>query len=257
MKKRKCLWCGSNESKVSFEKDAHIIPQSIGGKELSNNECDECNEYFGIHDSGKPAIDTVFKEAFNLTRYILLDSIIKYHKIDNLPRFKSTYFKINKKNRNFNVKPAFRVKRGFQGILCRQFKRGLFKVFLETYHEETGRGFGSEFDFIREFVRYNLGDYPIFYFNRRYGAILTAQEFIKHPVLMKLQETDEIMNQFGFYEFEILGHMFSVPTLELIGENKLGYIKSINERWASLFSSITELKYLTQIDLAMKIMNRK
>lgn len=256
MEERKCLWCGRNEPQVSFETDAHIVPQSIGGKVLSNNECDECNAYFGSHDNGKPAIDTVFKEAFNLTRFRLLDSTDQYFRVYNFPRFKSIYFNVNRKNRSFNLKPAFRVKDGFQATLCRQFKRGLFKVFLETYHEETCRGFRSEFDFIREFARYNFGDYPVFYFNRKHGAILTTQEFIKHPTLMKFDRTDVIMNQFSFYEFEIVSHMFSIPTLEFVKENKPKYIKSVNERWANLFGSITELKYLTQIDLTMKIMDQ-
>lgn len=44
---RKCRFCGKTPPKVSFEKDAHLIPQFFGNRYLlSGVECDACNEFF-------------------------------------------------------------------------------------------------------------------------------------------------------------------------------------------------------------------
>lgn len=45
---KKCRFCGKNEEEVSFEKIAHVFPESIGNSCLASNyECDDCNQYFG------------------------------------------------------------------------------------------------------------------------------------------------------------------------------------------------------------------
>lgn len=47
--KRICRFCGQQESPtVTFRKDAHAVPESLGNKSLfSDYECDTCNENFG------------------------------------------------------------------------------------------------------------------------------------------------------------------------------------------------------------------
>lgn len=46
----KCRFCGETE-KSNFKKAAHIIPEFLGNRFLlSNFECDECNERFGIYE---------------------------------------------------------------------------------------------------------------------------------------------------------------------------------------------------------------
>ncbi len=47
-KNKTCRFCGKSEDEVSFKKNAHVFPESIGNKILlSNYECDICNQYFG------------------------------------------------------------------------------------------------------------------------------------------------------------------------------------------------------------------
>jgi hypothetical protein len=53
-KNKKCRFCGKAEPEVSFRKEAHAIPESLGNKSLATNyECDDCNQAFGagIEDS--------------------------------------------------------------------------------------------------------------------------------------------------------------------------------------------------------------
>jgi hypothetical protein len=48
----KCRFCNRSYPEVSFEKDAHVIPQFMGNKNLlSFFECDECNQLFAKHES--------------------------------------------------------------------------------------------------------------------------------------------------------------------------------------------------------------
>lgn len=53
-KNKKCRFCDKTEPEVSFRKEAHAIPESLGNKSLvTNYECDDCNQAFGagIEDS--------------------------------------------------------------------------------------------------------------------------------------------------------------------------------------------------------------
>lgn len=47
--KRTCRFCGKRMPEVTFNKVAHVIPESIGGSKnlLCNEECDDCNREFG------------------------------------------------------------------------------------------------------------------------------------------------------------------------------------------------------------------
>lgn len=55
----KCIFCKKQNS--SFSAKAHILPESLGGKEWAclkpNIECDKCNEYFGLKVE-RPALDS-------------------------------------------------------------------------------------------------------------------------------------------------------------------------------------------------------
>lgn len=47
--KRVCRFCGKKMPETTFNKDAHVVPESIGGSKelLCYEECDNCNEEFG------------------------------------------------------------------------------------------------------------------------------------------------------------------------------------------------------------------
>ena len=69
---KKCIWCTRKESETTFKKLAHTIPQSLGGKMICENVCDDCNHYFGNISDKLPSIEETFKETFNITRLRLL-----------------------------------------------------------------------------------------------------------------------------------------------------------------------------------------
>lgn len=46
---RVCRFCGKPNGETTFKKDAHLVSELIGNKELfSDYECDQCNQYFGL-----------------------------------------------------------------------------------------------------------------------------------------------------------------------------------------------------------------
>jgi len=257
MSEQICIWCRKRSPEVSFSKLAHTIPISLGGNEICSNVCDSCNHFFGSPKPNLPAIETVVKEAFNITRMRLLDPAKDIGKNKPISHPKSIYFEINLKKKKLSIKPSFRLKPGFQSILCRQFKRGLYKIFLEETERQKQNGLEDKFNFIREFSRYNLGDYPVIYFPRTYGAMLLLQEDIIHPKLHLEPVMKYHIVGYNFFEFELFGHLFSIPTSSqyLIMWDK--YIKESIIRKSRFFKQPIEINYLTDIDLLLSVMDSK
>lgn len=253
---KRCIWCQLDENATSFKKIAHTIPQSLGGKMTCENVCDDCNHYFGsIHDK-LPAIEETIKETFNITRVRLLDEE-NYGANKALPRFKSKYFNVNLKLRTMKLKPAFVVKAGFQMILANQLKRGIYKIYLGELERQKGKAHESDNDFIRDYARHNIGDYPLFYYERRIGVLINRQEWIKSPqfFLDGFRMKYLIDNEY-FFEFELLGHVFAIvkhPNWQEHYDNYYIESKKLKEQF---FSNMIEVQFLTDIDLTLSLFDR-
>src|SRR5436190_9983451 len=195
---RTCVWCQKTESEVSFSRIAHIFPKSLGGQRLCKNVCDSCNSYFGSKQIGLPSVEIALKEPLNISRLYLLSQLNKNEK---LPKFKSEYFDYDLKKHLINPRYKYRLISDFQSTFTKQFKRGVYKIFLEERSESVGDAFNSTFDFIREFSRYGIGDYPVFYCQPNIPAIFASMEDLKNPVIRFTEHSEEIMKQFGFYSY--------------------------------------------------------
>lgn len=75
----KCRFCGRSSPEVTFRKKAHAISELLGNKEfVSKNECDTCNEYFGM----------LFED--NLSKYLgITRSLSQIHSKKGVPSYKS------------------------------------------------------------------------------------------------------------------------------------------------------------------------
>ncbi|WP_319502143.1 HNH endonuclease [uncultured Draconibacterium sp.] len=249
---RVCIWCNRDERSTTFDKMAHIVPQSLGGKLTCENVCDECNHYFG--SNGTPPIETVFKEAFNITRYRLLTKE-NIGKNKPLSRFKSIFFEIKTDPLNLVLKQSFKLKPGFQAKLCRQFKRGIYKVFLEENERVNGDSLQDRFDFIREFARRNIGDYPLLYFPRKNPMMLMMDKELEEPGFSRRDKFGYLLDDYGFYEVEFLGHLFSFPTSRRFDLGLDLYLKESIKLKKEYFENPIQVNYLTDIDLALSIMD--
>lgn len=243
MEKRVCIWCRKDNLAVPFNKDAHTIPQSIGGIDICLNVCDDCNHFFGSPNNNLPSIETVFKETFNITRARFLKANNDIGKNKTLTHFKSIYFNVDLKKRKLELKPSFQLKPGFQSKICRQFKRGLYKVFLEETERQNKDGLDEKYDFIRDFARYDLGDLPVLYFPRINGVFLLTIEEIKHPSFYFYDRMKFHLKDYNFFEFEILGHLFSIPTSKSYYLMIDKYLKESMDLKKQFFYPPIELKY--------------
>ena len=65
-----CIWCGKKEPEVTFKNKPHIVPDEVGGNQLSFDVCDKCNRSFGSQPNCNiPSPDQIFCEIFNLQRF--------------------------------------------------------------------------------------------------------------------------------------------------------------------------------------------
>ena len=254
---KKCLWCQRNEKETYFETKAHTIPKSLGGKFINPNICDECNSYFGSRKNiDRIAVEEILKETFSITRRRIQESTKLIKSTKKLNRFKSRYFEIRERNGKpkLKIKQSFRLKRGFQSKICRYFKRGIYKLYLEELNRQKSIGFEEQYHFIREFARYNLGNYPIFYFERRFGAILLLNHEGDSPKLI-FDRMNYLVSDYGFTEIEFLGHVFGFPIRRLYELEIEKYLKKSIDKKKKLFKRVKEIKYLTDVDLMFSVMN--
>lgn len=252
-----CIWCNYTSDEVTFKKKAHTVPQSLGGKNICENVCDECNQYFGNIHNQKPAIETVLKEAFNISRARFLN--VKGEvggKNKTLPKFTSTYFDVNFKKGTYSVKARFRMQQGFQNELARQFRRGIYMLFLEEYERQIKGAANSKFDFIRSFSRFDEGDLPVFYGRRKFGAILVVHDWVKNPELIFDRKMKYLIAHDDYEEFEFLGHVFGIVKTENWQHSINDHLKTSMALKNNYFSSMININYLSEIDLVLNILDK-
>lgn len=197
-----CIWCGRIFPDVSFTTIPHILPQSLGGEEIGVDICDDCNHYFGTAQPGKPNIDLVFKEIFNAYRFFSANLTINSYK-----QFHSIFFSYRHNQRKVIIKPSFR-----SAIITRQFKRGLYNVFLQKYHSLTGDGNNPKFKMVRDFARYDIGTPRVYY---AFNNIILSPSDKSHPNLPMTQKTINEIDEYGACRFWCIGHCFYLEILPL------------------------------------------
>jgi hypothetical protein len=253
-----CIWCKKYETETPFLKAAHTIPQSLGGKEICVNVCDHCNQFFGQHYNGYPSVETIIKEAFGISRVRLLEEG-SLGKNKPIPRFSSIYFKLDIKRRRIELKNDHLLKKGFPEIIGRQIKKGLYKIFLEEIERQKCVGHNPEYNFIRSFCRYDEGDCPVIYFQRRLGIIATSREWTITPKLFldPDQQFKYLVREPSFFEFEFLGHVFAIATTDDWKDKIEDYIKKTSEAKKNFFEAFRFVEKFNDIDLALSILDDK
>ena len=252
-----CIWCKKDDQSTSFNSIAHTIPQSLGGKSICTNVCDNCNSYFGSYQNQQLPIETVIKETFNISRFRYLSSLDQIGKNKALARYKSNLFQIDFKKNLIKPKGRYQIQSGFQKSLARLLKRGLYKMFLEEQERQFSAGHLEKFNFMRDFARNDIGDYPVFYFLRKYPMIVMAPEWAKYPtlILKEDQQMKYLINDDNFFEFEFLGHVFSIP-VNKDWENMFGkYVLQTKKLKEKLFNQMIIVENFYDIDFTLRILN--
>lgn len=252
---KKCIWCKRNENETTFNKLAHSIPKSLGGKNICQNVCDECNSFFGNTQLNHASIEETFKEVFNITRARLLHGFQIFTKNKKKERFKSRYFNIDIPKKKLKLKPAFRRELSFQIKLTNTFKRGLYKVYLEEVERQLGIAHDEKFDFVRQVARYGIDTYPLFYFYRTNGIIMMLTDEAENPSIF-FQKMNYLHNNDYYVEIEFMGHVFGFPInryWELMLETN---IKDSISKKNGFFNRYKEVKKISDIDLLLNVMDK-
>ncbi len=251
---KKCIWCLETEPNVTFIKKAHTIPKSLGGQNYNKNVCDDCNYYFGNRDShnGKYSIEVALKEAFSISRKTFLLGRVTKRKVGE---FKSQFFEIKEREGKFRlgIKQSFMFTN--KSELCRAFKRGLYKLYLEELNRQKGIGEEESFDIIRGFARYNTYDLPVLYFTRKIGVMIFLSREAETPILY-FDRMNYLYSDNKFTEIEFLGHVFGFPIAPFSKEEFEEYAQKSIDMKKEFFTEATVIKKFTDIDIALSVMNR-
>lgn len=241
-----CIWCLKEEGLVTFNRAAHIFPQSLGGRRLCKNVCDSCNSYFGSKQQGLPSVEIALKEPLNISRMFILSGF-KDNKAP-IPRFKSEYFDYDLQKQVISPKFKYRLISEFQTKFTKQFKRGIYKIFLEERSESVGDALDTQFNFIREFARYGIGNPPVFYCRPAIPAVFVSREDLEDPVIRFTEHSDEVMKRFGFYSYYFMTHSIAIPVIGAYELTMDQYIKFILESEKRIYDRIIPLRYITDLD---------
>ncbi|MEM7551505.1 MAG: HNH endonuclease [Bacteroidota bacterium] len=252
-----CIWCSKTEQETSFEKLAHTIPRSLGGTNICEQVCDKCNHYFGANRNSTPSVETILKGTFNIARARFLRTENEIGKNKVMSKFSSEYFKIDFKSSKLSLKYKYRLNKSFQSKIGHQMKRGLYKIFLEENERQLRNSHNSRFDFIREFARYDIGDYPVIYFERSNGVIAMVKDWYMNPelILDSDKKMKYLIDHDSFVEFEFLGHVLGLATSRnwhLVWNN---YIKKTMKSKERFFKKVKLVDNFNDIDLALSILD--
>ncbi|WP_136466333.1 HNH endonuclease [Flagellimonas onchidii] len=252
---RKCIWCSRSNPQVSFDKRAHTFPKSLGGKNFCENVCDDCNHYFGSPKPLSPSVELVLKEILNISKYLLLTDTSKLPKGK---RYKSEFFKIDWKRRKITAKPKYKLRRGFQEKLGRLFRRGIYKVYLEERERIKKDSHQERFNFIREFARYDLSDYPVYIFKPKFGAVLSSDELLLNPEISFAERKEEEEKNFGAHVEFLMGHVFCIPVIRNFENSSLEryqyYLRSTNHPFGV---ELIPIRKANDIDFTFSFLNNR
>lgn len=246
-----CIFCGRSSPEVTFYTQPHILPKTMGGDIIGFDICDECNHYFGSPDSLIPvpprfAVEVCVKEVMNISRHFFLNRGKQKEKLCSmLFNYYDSKKALEFKYRNWQTY-------SFQMFFTRQFKRGLFEMFLQAYHYKTGNGLDSKFDNIRRFARYNEGDAKLFYvFNR---GIYFVGKNMQHPCFPMSDSCVKEIGNHGFYTIHLNGHFFILEVVPQREEVRNAYLKKLcNEHkiGGGIYAYVQEVKYINEIDFTL------
>lgn len=203
-----CIWCKRRKPYVSFYTAPHIVPKSLGGNEIGIDVCDECNNYFGKCTSENKTISTdlAFKEVFNAC----LNSLGE--RAEKTCTYSSSLFFYNRAEDKIKLKRSFSLTH-----FTTQFKRALYEVFLQKYHNTFPDENLERFEFVRKFARYNIGNPTVFF---AINKMIFHFDNIKDDIMLSMSDSQvDFMNRTGFYHFMFCGKHLFLEVLPLTAQS--------------------------------------
>lgn len=237
----KCIWCLKDKSETSFNTIPHTISRHLLPSHEGVDVCDSCNSLFGTSKKNYlMSIDLATKEILNL--------IFHLHKLDNGEILSSTYFNLFKGEGRLEIKKSFKSNATIRKNLLRQYKKGLYAYFLQEYHLHIHNGLDDRFNKIRDFVRFDKGDLPVYsVMGKELFLVQDNKDFV-------LKFGDSILNEienFGVYTIYLFGEIYFLKVIDKPDEIIHGFLNDFNNKTnsARFFSKgISELLTIEDID---------
>ena len=253
--KGQCIFCKrTKEDTATFKEKAHTIPESLGSSNIGVDICDDCNHYFGQPDPTiyRPVlgVELAVKEVLGVQRALL-------RRDQNAPRLKYIFFEYWRKKNTFKFKNRFLYSDNtFLLMFGRQFRRGIYELFLQEYHRQYEDGLNPKFEKIRRFSRYNEGDVPLYYVQRRMGLYLMedGKNGVFVPQFHFSDKLLEDMEQYGFFQLYLFGQIYYLEVTDKAAEHRYEYLnKEIHDTdiGGNIYSCITQVEKITDMDFLM------
>ena len=164
------------------------------------------------------SVETAVKEIFGVTRF-MLNLEREGHKEDML---KSRYFNFWRSRNTLQFKSSFSGKPQFRRVFTKQFKRGLYELFLQEYHLETENGLDSRFERVRRFARYGTGDLPVWHLQTR---MMLVESNLAVPKLTFSQRSIDEIDTYGFYSMYLWGFWFYLEVTPIADLTREVYLR--------------------------------
>lgn len=244
-----CIFCGRDSTITSFRERPHTMPKSLGSINIGFDVCDECNHYFGEPDElsfPKLSIEVCVKEVFGLMKVLIYGG-------NTAGRLKSIYFSYWESKNKIVFRSHFKFNDRFLTTFAIQFKRGIYEMFLQEYHKQTGKGLEDRFNQIRNFARYNTGNIPLYYLVN--NGILLLEKELQHPKFSFSESQFNDIDTYGFYTLILYGKWFFLevtPRASLCREVFLEKQCTELNVGGFIHSKLIEITRITDIDFSLR-----
>lgn len=198
------------------------------------------------------SIDKVLKEFFNVHKFLLINK----KDSNSWKKFKSQFFNYYHSSKTLKLNIDYRRNATYAIQLTRKFKRGIYNIFLQEYHRNTKNELDSKFNRIREFVRHNNGELPLYYLKSNNGVRISKDLKLSHELPFNENRLD-IIDKYGFYHLSMTGLNFYIEATAKAKSNFDYIIKDSNNQIGSgfVFKELIELKKLNEIDFTLRNWN--
>ncbi|MBW8332873.1 MAG: hypothetical protein K0M40_12690 [Prolixibacteraceae bacterium] len=247
-----CIWCLKKEPEVSFFNKPHTISKKLGATKIGFDICDSCNNFFGTIDRNQKyrmSVELAFKEILNIMRLLLKNDLNE----NTYKSFKSVYFSYHHSESTIRIKSSFKLQPYFIGSLTRQFKKGIYETFLQEYHRVTKNGLDDRFNPIRKFVRYDIGNPPLYFLEN--NGVHFVEEDIDNISFHFPENVLSQIDDFGFYTMLIYSNVFFLevtPRADLTREIFLNKESRKLIGSGFIYTQLRKLEYITDIDFTLR-----
>lgn len=251
IEKGRCIFCGKSAGETTFYTKPHTTPRSLGSRRIGFDVCDDCNHFFGSPDKTmRPCVpvETSVKEFFGLLRFLIMQNR-EGHRED---RLKSIYFNFWRSKNLLEIKPSFGRTSSFRRVFIKQFKRGLYELFLQEYHRETKNGLDAKFDRVRRYARFGVGDLPLWHLQSR---MLLVEDDLAQPQLHFTENCLQQINTYGFYSMYLWGMWFYLEVTPRAELSREVFLKDESKRLNVgdfVFSKLVDVQNMSDIDFILR-----